>query len=118
MLSKGAAGPGGAFDRKGVVMIARNCASERVPAAAQLLVAVGFFVIAGVCADIALDYHQAAQTMNQSFGVGGPAPIDPWRAVDGALYQDRRQCVLEFASYAVAAITAGLVFFPWRVFQP
>ena len=98
-------------------MIAWNCAFERAPAAALLLVAIGLFVIAGVCADIALDYHRSAQAMTEALGDAGPVPADPWRAFDGALYQDRRQCTLEFAAYAVGAAVAGLVFFPWRVFR-
>ena len=39
------------------------------------------------------------------------------RDFDDALNLARRQSALEFASYAVAAAVAGLVFFPWRVFR-
>ena len=101
-------------------MIAGNSALVRVPAAALLLVAVGLFVVAGVCADIALEYHRLAKLMMASFDGGASAgqPLaELWSEFNGALYQTRRQGALEFSSYAVAAAVAGLVFFPWRVFR-
>ena len=98
-------------------MVAFKSVFERAPAAALLLVAIGFFVIAGVSADIALDYHRDAEAMVAAIGDAETLPADHLGAFDGGLYQERRQCALEFASYAAGGAIAGLVFFPWRVFR-